>query len=191
LQDPPRTVKMHDAVIEHFERRWGLPEAEFRSARSPLEEVAPDLSLARYRRESGLYSYSTSGLSAANREVPLELFVVVRPEQALVNEYDWLEALSVIAHFHATGASLDVGHTVSLGRPWLPGSSCEYGLVSLPYLDGPALEWPGDSSFRCLWLLPITAGELEYKRSHGVDALESLLESSGVDVVDAYRPSSV
>jgi hypothetical protein len=49
--------------------------------------------------------------------------------------------VTAIAHFHRTGSALGLGHTVNFGRPWLPTSSCTHGLGSLPYLDGPDLEW--------------------------------------------------
>lgn len=52
------------------------------------------------------------------------------------------------AHFHRTGSALGLGHTVNFGRPWLPGSSCTHGLVSLPYLFGPELEWLQQPSTR-------------------------------------------
>jgi hypothetical protein len=29
---------------------------------------------------------------------------------------------------------------VNLGEPWLPGSACDHGLISLPYPWGPELE---------------------------------------------------
>lgn len=183
--------RVRDVVGEHLERNWGGAEVEFRSPGAPIEEVAPLLSFARYSRSCGSCAYATRGLSAVNREAPLELFLLAKREQALTNQSELLEALAAISHFHATGASLGVGHTVNLGRPWIPGSSCSHALVSLPYLDGPDLETGGGLSFECLWLVPITPGELAFKKVMGLEALESALEASGVDVVDFFRPAAL
>ena len=51
------------------------------------------------------------------------------------------ELLVATAHYHRTGQSLGLGHSVNFGMPWWDGSSCDRGLISLPYLDGPKLEW--------------------------------------------------
>jgi hypothetical protein len=42
---------------------------------------------------------------------------------------------------------------------------------------------------RFLWLVPITSGEADLARSKGVEALERLLEQSGVNPVAAMRRS--
>ena len=80
---------------------------------------------------------------------------------------------------------------MNLGRPWLPGSSCTHGLVSLPYLDGPDLEWLQHARIRFLWLVPITERELEFKKTHGLEALEERFEAKQFDFLDPRRPSVV
>jgi hypothetical protein len=106
---------------------------------------------------------------------------------------DHLELLTVVAHYHRTGARLGVAHTVNFGRPWLPGSNCDHGLISLPYLDGPRLEncSIGGDDVRFLWLLPVTSREVEFAKKHGLDALERRFESAPLDYLDAKRESVV
>ncbi len=72
---------------------------------------------------------------------------------------------------------MTVGHTVNFGRSWLPGSRCTFGLISLPYMYGPILEEFkfGNSTTRCLWLIPLTQQEIEFKRKYGPETLESWL----------------
>jgi len=90
-------------------------------------------------------------------------------------------------------ARLDLGHTVNFGRPRLPGSNCNYGLISLPYLDGPGLEWflENQRKTRCLWLIPITAGEASFAKHHGLASLENQFEQGNFNYMDAMRPSVV
>lgn len=60
----------------------------------------------------------------------------------------------------------------------------------MPYVDGPDLQWaPGRE--RCLWLLPITEAERDFKREQGLDALESRFEASNFDYLDPARASVV
>jgi hypothetical protein len=120
----------------------------------------------------------------------MEFFMLSRPTQVPDQDDFVVEVLAAVAHFHITEGPLDVGNTVNLGRPWLPGSRCTHALVSLPYLDGPSLEWGPANSFRCLWLVPITPEELELKKREGLDALEELLERTGVDYAHRLRPSA-
>jgi hypothetical protein len=102
-----------------------------------------------------------------------------------------IELLTSIAHYHLTGAPLGVDHTVNFGRPWLPGSSCDHGLISLPYLYGPTLEWlkPNDRKIQFLWLIPITPSEARFKKANGVEALETRFEEQRFDYLSSHRAS--
>jgi hypothetical protein len=101
------------------------------------------------------------------------------------------ELLVAMAHCHRTGSSLGLNHTVNFGRPWFPNSNCDHGLISLPYLDGPKLEWAEieSRSVRFLWVIPITSDEVAYKRNNGVQALEERFELAHFDYADPSRPS--
>ena len=60
--------------------------------------------------------------------------------------------------FYNHGGKLNVGHTLPIGEPWLPGSGCDQLLVCVPYPFGPDLQTchVGDLHVEFLWLLPIT-----------------------------------
>ena len=119
----------------------------------------------------------------------LEVFLF-SPEQ----DEDLVELLTVLAHYHRTGARLDVGHTVNFGRPWFDASICEYGLLSLPYLDGADFEWcrlPSGTEVRFAWLIPITRGEVELATSQGLEKLEQLFEDQELDHLNPHRTSVV
>jgi hypothetical protein len=106
---------------------------------------------------------------------------------------DIAELLVATAHYHRTGASLGLGHTVNFGRPWLPGSLCDHGLISLPYLDGPNLEFleESGSETRFLWLIPVTKAEVEFARTDGLEALESRFQKLRFNYLDPKRQSVV
>jgi hypothetical protein len=77
----------------------------------------------------------------------------------------------------------------------MSGSRCEYGLICLPYLDGPALETLGcnakASDVRFLWLLPITKEEVSYKKAYGLESLEDRFQQAKLNYLDPMRASVV
>jgi hypothetical protein len=139
------------------------------------------------------WTYATVGVWDAVHEPTghgLE-FLLTSPTQ----DMRAVELLAMTAYYHAglPTQRLDVGHTVPIGEPWLPGSRCDHLLVSVPYPFGPALEsctWSGGHA-RLLWLLPITEAERDYKIEMGQDALEQRLEDSAIIPTDIARPSVV
>jgi hypothetical protein len=87
--------------------------------------------------------------------------------------------------------STGIGHTVPIGEPWVPRSTCDHLLVSLPYPFGPDLElcdWDGDHA-RLLWLLPITEAERDIKAEHGLEALEQRFDDAAIKYWDPARSS--
>jgi len=102
-----------------------------------------------------------------------------------------VELITMNAYYHAgpDHQRLDLGHTLPIGEPWLPGSACDHMLVGLPYSFGPDLEictWRG-GHLRILELLPITRTERDYKVAHGAEALEQRLEEAGAHTGDPLR----
>lgn len=106
-----------------------------------------------------------------------------------------VELLAINAYYHAgpPDQRMDLGHTVPLGEPWLPGSACDHALISLPYPWGADLEvcdWVGGHA-RLLWYLPITEAERDYKRERGLEALEQRFEDERLDYANPQRQSVV
>ncbi len=100
-----------------------------------------------------------------------------------------VEIVALTALYHVNGHTLDVGHTLPLGQPWLPGVTLDHLLVARPYPFEPMLERfrSGRHHAQLLWLVPITRSESELRHEKGLEALESRLESSGVDYTDPSR----
>lgn len=95
--------------------------------------------------------------------------------------------------FYNRGGKLDIGHTLPIGEPWLPGSSCDHLLVSVPYPFGQELQTchVGDRHVEFLWLLPITTSERDFKLSAGLEALESRFDDVGLKYWQPNRTSVV
>ena len=106
-----------------------------------------------------------------------------------------IELLSLVAYMHRDPKHhLDVGHTMKIGRPLVPGSILDRVLVSLPYPYGPDFEYVHLSQrrhARILWLVPISESEEALRHSQGLEALEKRFEDEEIDFLDAHRRSIV
>jgi hypothetical protein len=123
-------------------------------------------------------------MSQTGDEKLIELHMRSRTEDSTL-----VELLYATAHFHRTGENLDVGHTVNFGRPWIKDSKCEYGLVSLPYIDGPELEILRlrNHAIYFYWIVPVYRVEVEYKKTHGIELLEKRFDEVGLFYADPNR----
>ena len=88
---------------------------------------------------------------------------------------------------------MDQYHSVNFGRPWLPRSDCDHGLITVPYLDGETLRIGKFDGVRVnfLWLIPITSAEVALKKSQGVEALQDLFDGPEFQYADPERKSVV
>ena len=162
---------------------------------------APHVRVLRVDPETrgGLWLHVSSGASVPVQEPAAESagspdkpegseFVLVTPFKTLRA----VELLAMVVYFHGV-QELSVGDIVSVGEPWLPGSTCGYLLVSNPYLLADelwTLALPGRSvNFR--WVIPITAKERAYATERGLDALEQRFEEAGLEYWDPHRASVV
>lgn len=181
-----------ERIKSHYAGVWKNHPVERRWDRGPVGELPSEFCVLEFppTKWRGMWTYATCCMSQPRDEACLELHLF-SPQRCDSH----VELLTVVAHFHRTGARLALGHTINFGRPWIVGSNCDHGLVSLPYLDGPGLEnlscEEDDCPVRCLWLIPITREEREFKKGHGLEELERKLEQSSFDYLDVHRPSVV
>jgi hypothetical protein len=129
----------------------------------------------------------TLGACEARSDTRLEfLITALRPDLRHV------EILFMAAWYHRH-EHLNWGHTLPIGEPWLPGSTCEHLLVSLPYPYGPQLEncEVDGKPVRIVWLLPITAAEQAFMAENGLDALEQRFDDCALQYWNPERASVV
>lgn len=182
-----------DAVANHQHKYFAGHVSVERRWPGPIDQRAPGMRVHEFAPgpRTPAWTYASVGVWSATHTAEghgLE-FVMLAPGQ-----YDrMVELVTLAAFFHAGPESqrLDLGHTVPIGEPWLPGSSCDHLLVSLPYTFGPELEWTEweGGHARHLWLLPITEAERQFKVEFGQEALEQRLENAAVVPTDPQRAS--
>ena len=177
-----------EKIEAHYERNWQVAPETCPFTTGPIHQLPLGFKGLAFPPHPGrsMWTYATCGMSQPDDLVPLELhlFSPARSEGIV-------ELLFAICHFHRTGKKLNLWHTVNFGRSWLDSSLCTFGLISLPYLDGPNLEnlEEAPASIKFYWLIPITQAELDLKKTAGVEALEERFESLGFKYCDPKRPS--
>lgn len=179
-------------LFDHYRSVWGDPVYEARWLRGPYSSLPSDFRVVVYppTTDSQTWKYATCAMGLLSPDERVELHLL-----SPIESCDHVELLTSVVHYHMTGHPLDEGATVNFGRAWLPESACSYGLISRPYPFGPSLEvWESDGgapTCYCYWLLPITRSERDYKKEHGVKALEDRFEQAGLEYWDPARASVI
>lgn len=178
-------------LVAHYESVWRSEATRLGWHQGPVSDLSAEFCILEFgpRADRAMWTYATCCMSSSLDQKPLELhlFSPTQSEQHV-------ELLTAIAHYHRTGERLGLGHTVNFGRPWLDASPCQFGLISLPFLDGSQLEWltlDDGHRVRLLWLVPITSAEVAFKKAHGQEALEEQFEAASLNYLDPQRPSVV
>lgn len=176
-------------IKEHYELNWSTNATIKHWSQGPIQELPFDFCVLEFKptESRDMWTYATCGMCQPNDKVKIELHLFSETQNDSL-----VELLTVIAHYHRNSILLDLNQSVNFGRPWLPNSSCDHGFISLPYLDGPDLEWfscPGKNNIRFLWLIPVTKKEVEFKKLKGAEALEDAFEKARFDYTDPMRKS--
>lgn len=178
-------------IQEHYKKNWSnIPKSEILDIEKNTPKISDfEVLVFEPNNNRDMWTYATCGMSTMKEDSPLELHIFSQKE-----DKNLIELLTAIAYYHREH-SLDLAHTVNFGRPWQENSKCGYGLVSLPYLDGPDLEnlyIPAyDENIKFYWLIPIDQKELEYKKIYGMDGLEDKFEEVGFNYLDPERRSVI
>jgi hypothetical protein len=176
------------SLLEHYHNVWAADMEKVPFDGGPIGDLPADFAVMACPPHGSrrMWAYATLCTSQPNDAecIELHLFSRFRADQLA-------ELLVAMAHYHRTGSPLGLNHTLNFGRPWFPNSNCDHGLISLPYLDGPKLEWAEieSRSVRFLWVIPITADEVAYKQNKGIQALEERFEQAHFDYADPSRSS--
>ena len=178
------------AIEAHYRKNWRVAPQGCPFFAGPIHQLPREFAVLKLppREDRKMWTYATCCMSQPDDPKSIELHMFSPYESE-----DIVELLFATAHYHITAARLDLGHSVNFGRPWLDGSNCQHGLISLPYLDGPLLEnlTVGSSVAKFYWLIPISASEVAFKKQNGVEALEQRFEDSGFDYLNPQRESVV
>jgi hypothetical protein len=177
-------------VLAHYRAHWQAQPAHLRSDRPSVQHIESSFQVLEFApsAQRDMWTYATCGMSSWRVAHPLELHLFSASQ-----DRELVDLLTTVAHYHQTEQTLGLGHTVNFGIPWQSTSQCSYGLLSLPYLDGPNLEilHSGLRQVSCYWLVPITKAERDFKKEAGLEALEELFDQQPLDYLAPLRPSVV
>ena len=136
-----------------------------------------------------MWVYVTVGMSMDREDENLIELIVYSSEK----NNSIVELLTLNASFHKNSEPLNLHHTVNIGKGISYKAACDHAFISLPYLDGEALEHfrINDKIVHVYWLIPITQNERDYKIEQGCEALEQLFEDRQLNYLDFNRKSLI
>ena len=187
LPNPADVVRDH---LEHFFGGHRVERREFQEG--PIQRVCPGFHviLVSPGPKTRLWSYiSMGGVNVTKAGRPASEFLILSEE----DDPKYVARLAMTVHYHHT-QTIGIGDTFPLGEAWVTGSTLDHALVSRPYPFGPDFEvFPlsAKEHGHVLWVLPITREERDFKREHGLDALEERFEQVGLSYWDVRRRSVV
>jgi hypothetical protein len=179
----------HDQIEAHIRRFFSGHEVSKAAwLPGPAARRWPDLhclAIAPGPRYSGWVYLSVGASEVASPRLEFILCTPYATEAAI-------ELLAMVTHYHAA-EQLGLNHMLPIGRPWLPGATCDQFFVCLPYPFGPDLECIPTTAYevQALWLLPVTSAERAFAKQNGAEALESLFDENEIDPLDTDRASVV
>lgn len=177
-----------DALRTHLEQWWGGCE-ESVWQRGPMRRDSPGFRVLRAKhKDDGRWLYVSAGASVLRQVEGTghELFVV-----SAIDSPGLIELVTMAAHYAIFGQHEGVheGHTLNIGRPWLPGSHCDHLYLSAAYLlpiEFAVLKHDFGSA-HLLWTVPITEAETHWRHEHGQEAFEQLMEDRELIPDDPWR----
>ena len=173
-------------ILDHYENIWKNKPKIYLWDKGKVEKMPHDFRILEFEPSASreMWTYSTCCMSNPDDENPIELhFFSSKKDTSLI------ELLTTVVYFHRNTSRLNLWHTVNFGRPWQDKSHCDYGLISLPYLDGSELENLQEQTYKIkfYWLIPITKNEVEFKKNYGIEALELKFEELDLDYTNPNR----
>ena len=181
-----------DLILAHYKEVWDLDPLIYLWDKGPIEKMPISFRVLVFPPtfERRMWIYASCCMSSLNDNKPIELHIY-----SSIQDDSIIELLTVIAFYHNNKSKFGLDHTINFGRPWQNESLCEFGLISLPYLEGPKLEnllIPNTNLItKFYWIIPITEKEVEYKKKFGIEALETVFDKLRINYTDSQRKSLV
>lgn len=156
---------MKENEIElHYNSIWNNKPKTYLFDKGPIEKLYYHFRVLEYppTTERKMWSYATCNMckgKGGKKNIEVHVFSKQQDDSLI-------ELLTLVAYYHKNTRALDLNHTINFGRSWQSTSVCTYGLLSLPYLDGPRLEEyvaANGETTHFYWLLPITREEVNFK----------------------------
>ncbi|WP_374949122.1 suppressor of fused domain protein [Mucilaginibacter sp.] len=180
------------SILNHYKNVWNADPKLHKWEPGPNDELPTSFRVAEFSPSDNksMWTYATCNLSVTSDIEGIELHMFSEKKDPML-----IELLTTVSYYHRNISKLNLNHTVNFGRPWQDSSLCTYGLISLPYLDGPILENLDipelNKNVKFLWLIPITLEECNYKKDHGIERLEQKFEEYNFNYLLPGRKSVV
>ncbi len=178
-----------EQIREHYQNFFGASIKEIFHTKGPAYKLPEGFRVLLFQKDSKTNVFTTCGMSFGNVDNPLELHLYC--STLFDQEARIAELLTIAAYFHITQETLGLNHTFNWGEPMIENSSCDHGYISLPYIEGPKLENMPPLKTKFLWLIPVTATEVMYKKKNGINALEDLFEQEKINYPFLLRKSLI
>lgn len=114
-------------IEEHYLMNWSeYSECIFN--KEHIHELLPSFNVLKFKpnEKRNSWIYATCGMSGKDKEQGLELFILAPTENDFL-----INLLAAIAHYHASGNILSLGHTVNFGCAWYEVSKKDNGVEAL------------------------------------------------------------
>jgi len=179
-----------EKIIAHYVANWGSEPKIYLWGKGPIQKLYYQFRVLEFppATNTDMWKYATVFMSGDENGYPIELFVFSSKQ-----DHSLVELLFAVGYYHQNTHKLSLNDSVNFGRGWQGASVCNYGFISLPYIGGPDLETlkiEGEE-IKFYWLIPVTEQEVEYRKSHGTDALEDMFEEKGLDYINPGRASLI
>ena len=182
------STDIYAALREHYSGFFqGHESSESTWTTGPLLQILPDFKVVAVAPgpKCNLWTYLSLGAwEIAHCPTHRHEFFIIAEEP----DPSHVETLAMLTYYHRNHR-LGLGHTLPNGRPWLPESTLDHFLISLPYTFGPDLEEFAfrDVEVQVLWALPITESEKRFRHDKGLEDLEVLFEENELDYWNPLR----
>lgn len=186
LTDSMGDISYTDKLLDHYESFFGIEYEGIKIEEAPINGLNPEFCVVKFpaTQERELCIYATLGMSSEVDETPVEIYMYCVAENDRI-----VSMLYDLAYHHKTVNQIVENYTIEFGYPWYEGSNCDCGLISPPYIDGPEFEECGNIS--CLWLIPVTKQEVDFKLEYGLESLEQKFSDVELNYMHYFRDSAV
>lgn len=194
-----------DSIESHIQEHFGNYETVFHEIESP--DIHVDICIIEPTEIRPHYTLVTMGMGAHKMNIPDELseYKLARAELLITLPPDWqihshdeewywpIRWLKKLARFPGSeGAWFGYGHSIAASEPLAENTALSGFMLTMPYFFGQeaaTCTLPDGGEVNFYQLLPLHSDELEYKTSHGAEALEDLFPDDFAMVVNPQRPS--